>query len=142
MSENEKPLSPSSNKYTGEARIRQDLNTFALVRTAFSAERSLMAALRTSVSLFTFGFSITKFFDYLKQQQAVATFSEGPRYLGLALIGVGILSLVSAVVEHVWRLRKMKELGLPTISWFSLPIGTTFALLAIGITILIAIGFS
>jgi hypothetical protein len=78
----------------------------------------------------------------LKQQQAVATFSEGPRYLGLALIGVGILSLVSAVVEHVWRLGKMKELGLPTISWFSLPIGTAIALLAIGITILIAIGFN
>jgi putative membrane protein len=125
-----------------EAAIKKALETFAMVRTAFSSERSLMAWMRTSVSLFTFGFSITKFFDYLGQKQGSAQFSEGPSRLGLALICMGILLLSLGVIAHVRRLRRGKELGLPTISRFSLPIGAAVAILAVGIVTLIGISLN
>lgn len=111
----------------------------ALVRTALSSEQTLMSWVRTSLSLFAFGFSITQFFYYLEQQQEGSDFSSGPRRLGLALIGVGILVLVLAVVEHLQRLRTLKEQGLPTDSGSILPIGSAGAILAIGIVALVSV---
>jgi putative membrane protein len=96
-----------------------------------------MAWMRTSVSLFTFGFSIIKFIDYLGQRQAANQFSEGIYRLGFALVCLGILGLMIAVVEHVHRIRRAKELGLPTISRFSLPIAATVTLLLIGVATLL-----
>jgi putative membrane protein len=96
-----------------------------------------MAWMRTSVSLFTFGFSITKFIDYLGQRQEVTQFSEGIYRLGFVLVCLGILGLIFAGIEHVHRIRRAKELGLPTISRFSLPIAATVTLLLIGITTLL-----
>ena len=102
-----------------------------------------MAWIRTSVSLFTFGFSITKFFNYLENQQKGTQFSEGPYLLGLALICLGIFSLVPAAIQHVGRLKRAKELGIPIgmpiISRFSLPIWATVALIVIGFTTFIGI---
>jgi len=128
---------PQDNDKTAAARILRRLGIFALVRTAFSSERSLLSWMRTSVSLYTFGFSLTKFLDYLGQQQVGIQLSAGPRRLGLALIFMGILVLVLAAVEHMRRLRKMKQLGLPAISRFSLPIGAAVVLLVIGIAALV-----
>lgn len=48
------------------AELTRKLSVLALVRTAYSSERVVMAWMRTSVSLYTFGFSITKFMDYDK----------------------------------------------------------------------------
>jgi putative membrane protein len=113
----------------------------ALVRTAFSSEQTLMSWTRTSLSLFTFGFSIAKFFQYLEEQQGGTQLSAGPRRMGIALICVGILALVLAMVEHVHRLRTMREQGLPRISQYLMPFGTALALLSIGIVVLIGVIF-
>jgi uncharacterized membrane protein YidH (DUF202 family) len=96
--------------------------------------------MRTSASLFGFGFAISKFFSYLEGQQAGLQFSAGPRRLGVVLVCLGVLVLVLAVIEHGRRLRRMEELGLPAVSWFSLPIATTAGLLAIGATVLVSLG--
>lgn len=143
MSEIEKSQMPLNNQQKEAAKIIRDLEILAIVRTRFSSERSLMAWIRTSVSLFTFGFSITQFFSYLENQQKGTQFSEGPYLLGQALILLGILSLVPAVIQHVRRLKRAKELGIPMgmpiISRFSLPIWATVALLVIGFTTFIGI---
>jgi putative membrane protein len=141
MSEIEKTPSTLNIEKPATINIIRELELLALVRTRFSSERSLMAWMRTSASLFTFGFSITKFFDYLEQQQAGTQFSEGPHRLGLALICMGLLVLVPVVVQHVQRLRRAKELGMPTISKFSLPIGTATAFFVIGTATMIGIVF-
>ncbi len=126
---------------TDVTRIRK-LGIYALVRTALSSERSLMAWIRTSVSLYTFGFTITKFLDYLEQQQEGAQFSTGLHRLGFVIICIGILGLVLAAVGHLQRLKKMKRLGLPTVSLISLPIVATTSLVLIGIAVLISIGLN
>ena len=96
-----------------------------------------MSWVRTSVSLFTFGFALTQFFHYLDQQPEGVPLSSGPRRLGLALICLGLLALLLAMVEHVHRLRTMQQQGLPKISRFLLPLGSAAALLAIGIGALV-----
>lgn len=139
MNEKEQPQSTLNAEKTAAANKISELETLAIVRTRFSSERGLLAWMRTSVSLFTFGFSIIKFFDYLKQQQQGDQNPEGLYRLGLVLICVGIMILAPAVVQHVQRLRRAKELGMPTISRFSLPIGAATTLFLIGATTLIAI---
>ena len=136
MSEKEKPQSRFVNEQT-EAAIIEELETLAVVRTAHSSERSLMAWMRTSISLFTFGFSITKFIDYLAQRQGTTQFSASLHRLGVALVCMGILGLMFAVVEHAHRIRRAKELGLQHIARFSLPIAATVALLVIMLTTLL-----
>jgi putative membrane protein len=118
------------------------LNNLALVRTAFSSERSLMAWIRTSVSLYTFGFSLIKFFDYLEAEEMGTQLPEGPRRLGLALVCLGIMVLLPASVEHVRRMKKMKKLGLPKISKIYLPFTAAITLVLIGLTVLISTTFN
>ena len=136
----EQAQSPPRDEHSETLETPRDLRLpAALVRTALSSEQTLMSWVRTSLSLFTFGFSITQFFYYLEQQQEDSHFSAGPRRLGISLIGVGILVLVLAMVEHVQRLRKMREQGLPSDSGSFLPIGSAGAILAIGIVALVSI---
>ncbi len=111
----------------------------ALVRTRFSAENSLMAWVRTSIALVTFGFSIAQFFHYFEGQEEGEQFSKDPHYLGLALILSGCIFLVFAIIEHLQLLRKLKEEGLQTIRHHSLPVLSALALLLISIAALISI---
>ncbi len=100
----------------------------ALVRTAFSCERSLMAWIRTSVSLYTFGFSISTFIDFLQLQEKGFQVSVEFRRVGLVLIAVGIVAVASAVVDHLKRIRTMRRLGLPSSTRSVLPAATATAL--------------
>lgn len=122
----------------GTAMVRF-LSVLALVRTSYSSERSLMAWIRTSVSLYTFGFTISKFLDYLKMRGTTVEFSAGLHRLGFVLICLGIIALVPAGIEHLKRIRTMKRLGLPETSRPSLPLATAVALIALGIVTLIGI---
>jgi putative membrane protein len=97
-----------------------------------------MAWIRTAVSLYTFGFSISKFFDYLAQQRGAPP-SAGPQILGIALVCMGILVLLLAVVEFVHARRKLVELGLPYTLRFSLPVASAIVLVVIGIVALMSI---
>jgi len=142
MSEKEKSQSTPTKEQAEEVKAPMDLRLRgALVRTAFSSEQTLMSWMRTSVSLLTFGFSISQFFNYLGEHQGGAQFSVGPRRLGLALICAGILALMLSMVEHVHRLRTMQEQGLPRLSQYLLPLGTAALLLALGIVALIIVFF-
>ena len=131
----------TDNEKTQAEKTLEELETLALVRTEYSSERSLMSWMRTSASIFAFGFSIIKFFEYVEQVDKGTQISAGPRRLGLALILGGTTALILAVIEHVRRLRKMKELGLPVYTKLSLPIVVAIALLVIGTTSFIAISF-
>jgi inner membrane protein YidH len=76
---------------------------FSWLRTRLSVERTLMSWVRTSVALIGFGFTIVQFFERLPTMPGVAPalLPEAPRYLGLSLIGAGVLSLL--VSGHQYR---------------------------------------
>jgi putative membrane protein len=71
--------------------LAQQRTDLAVQRTIIAAERTLMAWIRTSISLIGFGFTIYKFFQYLRQSENVvgAVRPHSARNLGLTLIALG-----------------------------------------------------
>ena len=83
---------------------------FAWLRTRLSIERTLMSWNRTAAALIGFGFTIDQVVErlQLRSPDKPVLVPEAPRYLGLALIGAGILGLVIAlreyrfVINYIW----------------------------------------
>jgi len=96
-----------SNRF--EIRMTSDSH-FGWIRTRLALDRTLMAWVRTSVSLIGFGFTIVQFFERLHDMDGVAPARrpQAPRELGLTLIGAGILIMVVSawqyrgVVRYLW----------------------------------------
>jgi putative membrane protein len=82
----------------------------AVERTRLAHERTLMAWVRTAASLISFGFTIYKFFEYLRAQQQAAprTSVIGPREFALIMIGLGVLALVLATIGHLRSLQALR----------------------------------
>jgi putative membrane protein len=80
---------------------------FAWLRTRLAVERTMMAYLRTAVSLIGFGFAIVQFFNKFHQMpgEAHPRFPDAAWYLGLALIFCGVLAAVISVREYRWTIR-------------------------------------
>jgi putative membrane protein len=93
---------------TSRFEVKADVSThFAWLRTRLAAERTAMAWVRTATALIGFGFTIVQFFAHLKTTEGVASpvRPEAPRYLGLALIGTGIIASLIALWEYRWLVR-------------------------------------
>jgi inner membrane protein YidH len=84
-----------------------DQGKLALERTYLAYERTLMAWIRTATSLITFGFGLYKFVFYLHEQEQVqpAEHLFGARTYGLIMIGMGVLILALATLQH-WQMMK------------------------------------
>jgi putative membrane protein len=71
-------------------------NHFAWMRTQMALQRTMMAAVRTAVSLIGFGFTVAQFFQKLLSSAPEGVRHLGPqapRDLGLTLIAAGVVSL-------------------------------------------------
>ena len=80
--------------------------TLAFERTRIAYERTMMAWIRTATSLITFGFSVYKFFQLEMAGKSPGAAVVGSREFAIALIGIGLLSLLLGTLEH-WRDLKM-----------------------------------
>lgn len=83
--------------------------TLAFERTRIAYERTMMAWIRTATSLITFGFTVYKFFQIEMKIASADQMLIGPRGFGLALIGIGLLSLLLGTVEHARDLRALRR---------------------------------
>ncbi len=82
----------------------------AVDRTRLAHERTLMAWVRTAASLISFGFTIYKFFQYMKDQgQQVEHRLFGPREFAMTLIGIGLVSLALATLQHRHDMKVMRK---------------------------------
>jgi len=71
-------------------------NHFAWIRTAIALQRTLLAGVRTAVSLIGFGFTVAQFFQKMQASMPAGLRAVNPaipRNLGLTLIVGGVLSL-------------------------------------------------
>jgi putative membrane protein len=103
----------------------------AIERTLLAHERTLMAWVRTATSLISFGFTIYKFFDYQQQNRPELAGRLGPREFAMAMIGIGLTSLVLAVIEHYQSRAALKAQGAPVRR--SLALITAFLIALLGI---------
>ena len=84
----------------------------ALDRTRLAAERTLMAWVRTALSMITFGFTIYKFLGLLQEESTVPVLRpDAPRNLGLTLIGLGTFAVIAASVQHWTYMNKLNPAG-------------------------------
>jgi putative membrane protein len=105
----------------------------AVERSRLAAERTLMAWIRTSMSMISFGFTISKFFEYLGESPAGIRTHHGPVNLGRVMVVLGVLLLVPAIVQH-WQFLK----GLKARAHRRFP--PSLALVTAGVIQLIGIG--
>jgi len=100
------PTGPSSNQLAQQRTdLAQERVDLAEVRTRLAYERTLMAWVRTSTALISFGFTLYKFFDVLQDAAERQGRLIGPRGFAFTMIGIGMVALILAIIEHRRSLR-------------------------------------
>src|SRR5262245_2599040 len=111
----------------------------AMDRTLLAHDRTLMAWVRTATSLISFGFTIYKFFQYLREQQGLEPDGHalGPHRFGMLMISFGLVTLLLATLQQ-WQLRKKLKRIYPEAGF---PLATIMAafISLLGILALIAV---
>lgn len=110
-------------------------------RNRAAAERTLMAWIRTSLSLISFGFGIDSIVSAIRNSQATEDIDpvRFSRVFGLAFIALGIYAMLVAAIEHRKELQHIQRHA----DYFYIPrrsLGWTVALALIAIGSLAFVG--
>ena len=68
----------------------------ACERTLLAYERTQIAWVRTALALISFGFAISTFFSYLREQQGERATVLSPRAVGITMIVIALIGLTLA----------------------------------------------
>jgi len=106
-------MTDSSSRIASTAAVEQNApvpdgsTKLALDRTRASYERTMMSWIRTATSLITFGFTIYKFFQIEAPLERQRNYLIGPRGFAVALVSIGLFSLVLATLENRQNIRSL-----------------------------------
>jgi putative membrane protein len=73
-----------------------------------AADRSLMAWVRTALSLISFGFTIYKLLQSFQQSGGELARDNAPITIGLFLTGLGTASMAAGIFEYLHRLEQIR----------------------------------
>jgi putative membrane protein len=74
-----------------------------------AADRSLMAWLRTALSMISFGFTIYKLLQGFEEAGTHLSHASSPRTMGMFLTGMGTLAMVLGTIEYWYRLQDLRK---------------------------------
>ena len=99
------------NNNAGEATFPTSTE-LAMDRTLLAHDRTLMAWVRTATSLIGFGFTIYKFFQYLREHEGLEADGRalGPRRFAMLMISIGLVSLLLATIQQLQLRKKLKRI--------------------------------
>jgi putative membrane protein len=80
------------------------------MRTLMAANRTLMAWVRTSLSMLSFGFTIYKILEELQDRGGVLVPDNTPRNAGVFLAVAGTVAMVMGTIEYWWTFRLLSPL--------------------------------
>ena len=108
--------------------------SLALLRTYLASERTMMAWIRTALSMISFGFTIGKLGKVVQDLKFTGPLGNertmSIESLGYFLVILGTLALLGATIQHWRRVREFHGMGLPR--QFSISIIVALFLVAIG----------
>ena len=78
-----------------------------LMRTVMAADRTLMAWVRTSLSLLSFGYTIYKVLQQVESSGKAGFRSNAPQHAGFLLAVAGTAALIMGIVEYRTTLRTL-----------------------------------
>jgi putative membrane protein len=109
----------------------------SIQRTVMAADRTLMAWIRTALSMISFGFTIYKIIEGLQPGDALYGGDLDGRRSGLILSGLGTLCIIVGIVEYFMTVRDIRS-HYPAVRWrYSLVIAGI--MLVIGLVIFLLI---
>jgi putative membrane protein len=113
-----------------------DQNTaLALQRSFLATERTLMAWIRTSISLIGFGFTLAKLFQSLSNSDILVRGPAGNVWTaqgaGMLLISLGTFALIVAVFDHRRQMQELHRCGLPKRFSLSMTVASVLAILGV-----------
>jgi inner membrane protein YidH len=80
-----------------------------VLRTMMAADRTLMAWIRTSLSMFTFGYSLYKILQEVNEIGKLELHQAAPRNVGIMLTMTGTVALAMGIVEYYATLRMLRR---------------------------------
>jgi putative membrane protein len=104
-------MTPNSPTTSHAAPVKLSSDELALDRTRLAHERTMMAWIRTSASMISFGFGIYKFFDYFKGDHPVTQGIVTPRRFAIFLIATGLIVLAGAAFQNWGELSRLRRAG-------------------------------
>ena len=79
------------------------------MRTIMAADRTLMAWIRTSLSMLSFGFTIYKFLQGVAAQSHLEQ-PNSPQQVGLFLAGMGVAAIVFGTISYWTTLKDLQRM--------------------------------
>ena len=113
-------------------------NELAKERNRAAAERTMMAWIRTCLSLISFGFGLDKIIGAINRSRFEGTENAGlsVRLVAIGFVLIGILAMAAATRQHLRTLKQIRRDDFVYIDQSSITVFTAIALTIIGIAAL------
>ena len=110
---------------------------WAADRTLWAADRTFIAWLRTTISMIGFGVGLGKAGDVLDDYGYAGDADVGLQIVGLALVSLGVLGLIGALVQDLRIAKRLDKAGFGRVE--PIPLGQAMGVLVLIVGILGAI---